>query len=457
MARPISSDIILVNRGGVDYQTSYGEVNPVICDLPLIPGPPVVALEGAVQVAPAEIGESIAIIRDGEGPGSPTNQWQRGKNQSWTNIAGATGVDYEVTADDEGSNIRLEQTFSDESELYSNEIVVAEPDIPLPWQDWPGGIFHIKNGNDTITLMDVAYGDGPFTAWDIDGTNEREISEIAVGEELVFVTPPVVQFLFWNGNYYNDWDFGDLTDTSGVTNMKSLMTDCMAFNGLLGGNWDTSNVTDMAEMFQECYLFNQDISGFDTSKVTNMASMFWGVEVFDQDISSWDTSNVTNMSEMFKNAKVFNQDIGTKEVTVGGNTYTAWDTSNVTEMWSMFHRRLYETSAFNQDISNWNTSNVEDMEAMFTGATVFNQDISRWDTSKVVYMWAMFQDALVFNQDIGGWDTSNVTDMDNMFEGASVFNQDLSNWCVKPAPGNEDFDTGASSWTEPRPVWGTCP
>jgi hypothetical protein len=45
-----------------------------------------------------------------------------------------------------------------------------------------------------------------------------------------------------------------------------------------------------------------------------------------------------------------------------------------------------------------------------------------------------------------------------MFYYASAFNQDLSGWCVTnftSEPG--DFDDGATSWTLPQPVWGTCP
>jgi hypothetical protein len=48
--------------------------------------------------------------------------------------------------------------------------------------------------------------------------------------------------------------------------------------------------------------------------------------------------------------------------------------------------------------------------------------------------------------------------MRQMFRDATSFNQDLSNWCVSliasPPTG---FDTGATSWSLSRPIWGTCP
>jgi hypothetical protein len=51
----------------------------------------------------------------------------------------------------------------------------------------------------------------------------------------------------------------------------------------------------------------------------------------------------------------------------------------------------------------------------------------------------------------------------SMFLNASSFNADLSFWCVTLIPtvpssgGIVSFDGGASSWTLPRPIWGTCP
>jgi len=48
--------------------------------------------------------------------------------------------------------------------------------------------------------------------------------------------------------------------------------------------------------------------------------------------------------------------------------------------------------------------------------------------------------------------------MEWMFNSASSFNQDLSAWCVSNIYSQPSkFDYGATSWTLPRPVWGTCP
>jgi surface protein len=101
---------------------------------------------------------------------------------------------------------------------------------------------------------------------------------------------------------------------------------------------------------------------------------------------------------------------------------------------------------------------VTDMSGMFSGANLFNQPIGNWDTSSVGDMSYMFYNASSFKGAISGWDTSSVTDMDYMFYNASSFNHNLSAWCVTQISSKPvDFDTGATSWTLPRPTWGTCP
>jgi surface protein len=205
-----------------------------------------------------------------------------------------------------------------------------------------------------------------------------------------------------------------------------------------GPKW-TTNYTGL---FTQAVKFNQDISGWDMSHVTNMAGMFQLAKSFNQPIGSWDVSNVENMNAVFHSAESFNQPLG------------SWGVSKVTNMLAMFG----EASAFNQDISSWDTASVADMGAMFRGATAFDQDISSWDTSNVAVMGTMFEGATSFNQNISSWDVSKVDNMNEMFSGATAFNQDLSSWCVskiKTTPTG--FDEGATSWTKPKPVWGTCP
>jgi surface protein len=135
-------------------------------------------------------------------------------------------------------------------------------------------------------------------------------------------------------------------------------------------------------------------------------------------------------------------------------------TSGITDMSGLFLDRTGDFT--NQDIGSWDVSSVTNMSRMFEYADNFNQDISSWDVSNVEGMQRMFQAAEAFNQDIGSWDVSSVrldaNGMAKMFHLAEAFNQDLSGWCVSGTTSKPlYFDTGATAWTAPRPVWGTCP
>ena len=208
-------------------------------------------------------------------------------------------------------------------------------------------------------------------------------------------------------------------------------------------SWGQLGLTSMAYAFWQCSnLISVPTTTNGIETVTNMNSMFAYAFSFNGNIGAWDTVAVTEMSGMFLEADSFNQDIG------------SWDTSGVTNMDTMF----LEADSFNQDISGWDTSAVTNMGGMFLEADSFNQDIGGWNTSAVTYMNGMFYGTDSFNQDIGDWDTATVTDMSYMFSNAFSFNQDMSGWCVTLIPSEPiDFDTDAASWTEPRPVWGTCP
>jgi len=228
--------------------------------------------------------------------------------------------------------------------------------------------------------------------------------------------------------------------TSKVSDMSYLFLEQGTFNQDIS-SWDVSNVTSMEGIFREARSFNIELLEWDVSKVENMAFMFWSARSFTKDISSWDVSSVTNMHGTFFNSS-FNGDI------------SKWDVSSVLYMPEMF----MNANLFDQNISSWDVSSVINVRTMFLGALAFNQDISGWDVSSVNNMQAMFSGAESFNQDISSWDLKSSPDLTYMFQNATSFNQDLSSWCVPNALEEPtDFSSGASSWSLPKPIWGTCP
>ena len=118
-----------------------------------------------------------------------------------------------------------------------------------------------------------------------------------------------------------------LLNTSKVTDMSYMFSDCSALTSLDVSGFDTSNVTDMSDMFGSCSaLTSLDLSGCDTSKVTNMRSMFSRCsKLTSLDLSDFGTSRVTSMGYMF---------YGCSELT--SLDLSGFDTSQVTNMSSMF-------------------------------------------------------------------------------------------------------------------------
>ena len=91
------------------------------------------------------------------------------------------------------------------------------------------------------------------------------------------------------------------SNTSNVTNMNSMFTNCSGLTSLDLRNFNTSNVTSMVDMFNGCGgLETLDVSSFNTNNVTNMYSMFEGCSnLTSLDLRNFNTSNVTSMGAMF--------------------------------------------------------------------------------------------------------------------------------------------------------------
>lgn len=134
---------------------------------------------------------------------------------------------------------------------------------------------------------------------------------------------------------------------------------------------DTSQVTDMSSMFSDCNNLDE-IPLLDTSNVTNMGSMFSGCDSLTT-IPQLNTNQVINMSNMFANCKNL-------------QTVPQLNTSNVTIMTSMFSgcRSL-------QTIPLLDTKNVTSTNNMLSYCTNL-QVVPQLDISKVTNTARMFGD-----------------------------------------------------------------
>ena len=143
---------------------------------------------------------------------------------------------------------------------------------------------------------------------------------------------------------------------------------------------NTSEVTDMSRMFSDCESLEElDLRTFNTSKVTNMSAMFSECTHLESlDVSTWNTYNVTDMSEMFNEC-----------YSLENLNLNSFETDNVTDMTGMFANCDYLRSLF---LKHWEVSKVVSFNQMFYGCgDIESLDLSTWETSAAEDMEGMFE------------------------------------------------------------------
>ena len=208
-------------------------------------------------------------------------------------------------------------------------------------------------------------------------------------------------------------------NTSKVTSMVHMFYNCSSLTSLELSNFNTSNVANMKRMFYYCSsLTNLDLSGFNTSNVMTMDEMFSSCSSLEKiDLSSFNTSNVTNMYGMFWHCSSF------ESLDLSG-----FNTSKVTNMGSMFASC---SSLTELDLSSFNTSNVTSMTSMFAScSSLTNLNLDNFNTSSVTFFSYMFQNcSSLTSLDLISFNTLNVTRMDYMFRNcSSLTSLDLSSF-----------------------------
>ncbi len=227
-------------------------------------------------------------------------------------------------------------------------------------------------------------------------------------------------------------------DTSKVTDMSSMFKWCSGLNTLSVNNFNTENVTNMSSMFEGCSsLPSLDVKNWNTASVTDMSYMFrYCSALTGLDLNNWNTANVTDMREMFNGCSSFS-----------GLNLRDWNTANVTLMNGMFKDCSSLTSL---NVKNWNTASVTNMSSMFSGCMdlCFVNDIKNWNTSRVYNMSSMFESCSSFiTLDLSNWNTSRVYDMSSMFKNCSSLETIYvgSNWTVQGVSSYNEMFTNCTS------------
>ncbi len=118
-------------------------------------------------------------------------------------------------------------------------------------------------------------------------------------------------------------------NTAKVTDMQYMFYGCQALKSLDVSHFNTAQVTDMQYMFYGCQaLKSLDLRSFNTAKVTGMGYMLCSLTALTVlDLSSFNTAKVTNMSHLFSS------DYDLETIYVG----SGWSTAAVTESKDMFN------------------------------------------------------------------------------------------------------------------------
>ena len=276
-------------------------------------------------------------------------------------------------------------------------------------------------GNKTLTFYyDTQRSSRPGTTYDLNEGNRIPAwhSIARSGTNVVF--DPSFAGARPTSTY--DW-FGDMQYLSSISGMKEYL--------------NTSEVTNMSEMFSNCIgLTSLDVSNFNTANVTNMNYMFYGCSaVTSLDVSNFNTANVTDMEYMFTYCKK-----------VPSLDVSNFNTANVTHMDYMFNECYALTSL---DLSSFNTANVTDMSTMFSDCYALTSlDLSSFNTANVTNMCYMFSGCTgLTNLNLSSFNTANVILMDHMFYRCSNLTtiDAGSEWSTAAVINSVDMFSGCTS------------
>ena len=256
--------------------------------------------------------------------------------------------------------------------------------------------------SDTTYDLNIGYS---WPQWYNDSTN-RSVTRVVFYPSFADARPTSTYYWFFSMANLQSISGINFLNTSQVTNMSAMFSDCHELTSLDLSSFNTAKVTNMSGMFYDCYeLTSLDLSNFNTANVTNMSGMFKNCKSLTSlDLSSFNTSNVTSMSAMFLDCYALTS-----------LDLSSFNTSNVTIMPSMFYNC---TSLTSLDVSSFNTANVSDMTSMFYECTSLTSlDLSTFNAANVAHMAFMFYECKSLTTlDLSSFNTANVKSMKSMFD-----------------------------------------
>lgn len=155
----------------------------------------------------------------------------------------------------------------------------------------------------------------PCSAWDVSDDKKGSIwawtentdsgKTVKIGSENGIYANPDCEGLFQNYMNVTRIEFHNLFNTSQVTSMKGMFSNCFELKELEVSGFDTGQVTDMSKMFFSCRALSKlDVSGFRTRYDTVINHMFSGCEnLTELDISHFDARKIAYAPDMFEGCR----------------------------------------------------------------------------------------------------------------------------------------------------------
>lgn len=202
-------------------------------------------------------------------------------------------------------------------------------------------------------------------------------------------------------------------DTSSITSLNNVFSNCTSLSRINVSTWNTSSVTQAYNTFLKCNALSEiDVSNWNVSSIVFMLSMFQECKSLSRlNVSNWDVKSVKNMTFMFRGCESL------IELDVSN-----WKTDSLTEMNGIFFGcKLLETI----DISNWKTDNLTVLSNAFNGCNAVKVlDLSKWNMPKLTSASSVFYDCGELTElDLSGFTSCQATDLSYMFRNCAKLAQ----------------------------------
>lgn len=213
-----------------------------------------------------------------------------------------------------------------------------------------------SDGSKTLTLYYDCKKDekGGVPNWsDSEAFNFKDkVTKVVLDPSVKDARPTSTKSWFYTWSKLEEIEHLDYLNTSAVTDMSFMFSQCHRLKAIDVSNFKTTNVTNMEEMFENCSVEALALSSFDTHNVTDMSGMFSGCSnLTDLSLYNFNTGNVTDMGFLFDGC------LSLKNLDV-----SQFDTHSATSMKYMFSDCESLTTL---DVRNFDMSHVTDMSGMF--------------------------------------------------------------------------------------------